>query len=69
MEKKDVIDTSKFIPVVFKSTCMHCQKQFLDESLIVSVGHPYEMLIHYECAPFFNYRGWPHSKSRQYYIK
>jgi hypothetical protein len=61
---------STYIPVVFTSNCQHC-KQTLDQHVAVwAFGHPYYMLIHKQCAPFFKFsEGYPHKEPFEYYLQ
>lgn len=55
-------------PVVFNHSCMHCTRPLNPNSLVWSVGAPFHMIIHKECAPYFNYdNGYPHPQPFQHY--
>lgn len=55
-------------PVLFKETCVFCERKFNNESLVWSFGYPYHMVIHKECAPFFPFsKGYPHPMPYELY--
>lgn len=57
-------------PVVYNPFCLHCKKSFYPETLVWSIGSPYHMIIHKECAPYFQYEdGYPHALPFQQYDK
>ena len=61
--KTDTLNT-----VVFKNTCVHCSKPFIEESIVVCVGAPHHILLHKNCAIYYNYlKGYSWSQPYYYY--
>lgn len=53
---------------VFYTHCVVCGTLFKNEDYLSSVGHPFCILLHKHCYPFFDYgKGWPHPLPLQYY--
>ena len=56
--------------VLFDPVCKHCQQHLMPGTLCWAVGKPYHILLHENCAPYFDYqRGYPHNQPYQYYVE
>lgn len=66
---KDITESDvKTVEIILTHQCKNCKEFFAYNELLYAVGHPYYILLHKKCLPFFNYsEGWPHDKSKEYY--
>lgn len=56
--------------IILTRHCYHCKEEFKVDDFLIGIGHPYYILLHKHCAPFFQYsKGWPHPKSFEFYKK
>lgn len=47
---------------IFQQHCVHCKKPFAENVVIVCVGSPHHVLLHKNCAIYYDYFGgykWP----------
>jgi hypothetical protein len=56
--------------VIFDPVCHHCHQHFIPGTLCWAVGQPYHILLHGNCAPYYDYnKGYPHKEPYQYYLE
>lgn len=53
---------------VIGGACAHCRHP-IGEEMVLALGRPHLALLHWRCAPYFQYRNtWPHSRPLEAYV-
>ena len=58
------------IVAIYYPYCIHCKRPLLPNTLVWCIDKPVLGIVHYYCAPFYNYDGgYPHALPFQDYEK
>ena len=61
-------DMIEILEIVVTTRCVYCNKHFENESLVYAIGKPYHILLHLNCAPYYNYnKAYIHSEPISFY--
>jgi hypothetical protein len=53
---------------IWTGQCAHCKQAFTENTIVCAVDHPFFMVLHEACLPFYNYEGgYPHPYPLSYY--